>query len=77
MYLQGGHMTQFIPYKSKNARTSPDRKPIFKEPLPILEILARMVDEGVITNCCATEAFKVNDPESFRAFCKKWNLLGD
>lgn len=61
--------------KRKNARTSPESKPIFKEPLPVVEILAKMVDDGRITEECASEALCVNDPVSFQEFCFKWNIL--
>lgn len=62
----------FKPYKKKKARTSPEKSPIFKEPLPVVEILARLVREGRITQECADEALLVRSGESFMEFNKKW-----
>lgn len=69
-------MAGFIPYKNKKARTSPERKPIFKEPLPVLEMLAQLVHKGKITEIQASEALLVKSPEDFHAYAIKYHLLG-
>lgn len=67
-------MTRFKHYKSKNARTSPEREPIFKEPLPVVEMLAQLVEKGRCTEKQASEVLRITNSTEFLEFCKKWKV---
>jgi len=66
-------MTRYVPYKRKNARTSPEKKPIFKE--NDLRDLFEILEERHGTRT-ALEIMKVKSAKAFQDYCNNLVNIG-
>lgn len=60
--------------KHKRMPRQVEKRPVFKEPEPVLERLAWLVNEGRISEEQATDAYGVDSLELFTAYCIRYQI---